>query len=183
MQLSPGDVFQSAYVVKDLKASMRRWYEAHGAGPFFYMENWCMGPDTFSYRGKPSSLNFGVAFGQMGQFQLELIEPYDDLPSAFRDTYKIGEEGFHHFGIVARDYDRAIAHYAKCGHAVAQSGSSNGMRFTYFDTRPEFQCMTEIIEDVPTNRTLLAYVRAAADGWDGRDPFRPLLSVINRIGI
>jgi Glyoxalase/Bleomycin resistance protein/Dioxygenase superfamily len=183
MQLSPGNVFQSAYVVKDLKASMRRWHEANGAGPFFYMENWCMGPDTFSYRGKPGSVNFGVALGQMGQFQLELIEPYDDLPSAFRDTYKVGEEGFHHFGIVARDYDMAVAHYTTRGFAVAQSGLSNGMRFTYFDTRREFQCMTEIIEDVPTNRQLLSCVREAADGWGGGDPFRPLLDVINRIGV
>jgi hypothetical protein len=93
MQLSPGNVFQSAYVVKDLKASMKQWHETNGAGPFFYMEDCCMGPDTFSYRGSPSSVNFGVAIGHMGQFQLELIEPYDDVPSAFRDTYNVGEQG------------------------------------------------------------------------------------------
>jgi hypothetical protein len=181
MQLPSGNVFQSAYVVKDLKASMKRWHETHGAGPFFYMENCTMGPDTFSYRGKPGTVNFGVAIGNMGQFQLELIEPYDDLPSAFRDTYKVGEEGFHHFGIVARDYDEAIAHYTGSGYAVSQSGFSNGMRFTYFDTRREFQCMTEIIEDVPTNRRVTACLREATDGWDGRDPYRSLMDIINRI--
>src|SRR5689334_7325468 len=80
-----GNVFQSAYIVKDLRASMKHWYETNRAGPFFFMENITMGLEIYSYRGKPGTINIGVAPANMGQFQLELIQPYDDLPSAYRD--------------------------------------------------------------------------------------------------
>jgi hypothetical protein len=181
MRSPPGKVFQSAYIVNDLKASMKQWYETNCAGPFYFMENITMGPDIYSYRGRPSTANFGVALGNMGQFQLELIQPYDDLPSAYRDVYKSGEEGFHHFGIVAHDYEAALAHYAARGYAVSQSGISNGMRFCYFDARHEFQCMLEVVEDAPTYRAVVAGLRKATDGWDGCDPYRPLTDIVSKL--
>ena len=177
MKRPPGLVFQSAYIVNDLRAAMKHWHDTNGAGPFYFMENVTMGPDTFSYRGTPSTVNFGVALGNMGNIQLELIQPYDDLPSAYRDTYKSGAEGFHHFGIVAHDYDAAITHYAARGYAISQSGVSNGMRFAYFDARRDSQCMLEVVENVATFRAVIAGLAKATDGWDGHDPYRSFVDL------
>jgi hypothetical protein len=180
MKRPPGLVFQSAYIVNDLRAAMKHWHETTGAGPFYFMENVTMGPDIFSYRGTPSTVNFGVALGNMGNIQLELIQAYDDLPSAYRDSYKRGEEGFHHFGIVAYDYEAAHAHYA-ARYAEAQSGVSNGMRFAYFDARGDSQCMLEIVDDVANIRDVVAGLKKATDGWDGRNPYRPLTDLVSSL--
>jgi hypothetical protein len=180
MKVPAGYFFQSAYIVTDIHAAMRRWHEGNGAGPFYFMENVTLGEDSYRHRGTPSVVNFSMAIGNLGPFQIELIQPLKDEPSAYRDIYKFGEEGFHHLGMNPADYDATIAHYHARGYEIAQDGVSFGMRFCYFDARRDYDCMIEVVERVPVSAKVNAYMAEATNGWDGSNPYRPLMDLINR---
>jgi len=165
-------VFQNAFVVSDLMAGMKRWHEIQGAGPFYYAEM-VFTAEEFSYRGKASPLNFGMALGYLGNIQIELVQLHDDTPCAFHDMYKRGQEGMHHIGIIAEDYDKTFARYDK-RYEVAQCGACMGMRFVHFDAREDFGCMVEIIESHPLVLTTRELTLTTSRDWDGRDPFRPM---------
>jgi hypothetical protein len=174
MKVPTSTFFQSAYIVSDLHSAMRRWHETHGAGPCLFSEHVTLGPDCFTYRDTPGSVRFDLALCHFGQFQLELIAPCDDAPSAFRDVYRAGEEGFHHLATIAAAFDTSVAHYKTRGYDVVQSGNAMGVRFCYFDARRDFGCMIEVIDDVPLTRTMSLMMEAATKGWNGEDPYRPL---------
>jgi hypothetical protein len=165
-------VFQNAFVVNDLKAGMKRWHEVNGAGPFHYTEM-VFTAEEFCYRGRSSPLSFSMAVGYLGNIQIELVQLHDDTPCAFHDVYKRGQEGMHHIGIIADDYDRTFTRYAR-QYDVAQSGTCMGMRFVHFDTRRDFGCMIEIIESHPLVHTTRELTLTTARGWDGKEPYRPM---------
>lgn len=86
-----GPVGQIGYVVEDLEASARRWFEATGIGPWTVMPSVPL--DHFTYNGEPSSVDIGIAVAYTGGVQIELIVQNNDVPSMYRelsDTYGFG---------------------------------------------------------------------------------------------
>jgi hypothetical protein len=167
------DFFQTGWVVEDLRKAMRHWVESTRGGPFFFRES--IKPDHVLYRGEPAALEMNVAIAMIGGMQVELIQELSDGPSAFRDAFPTGTGGLHHIGGFSDDIDRDIVTYRKGGIAVATEGSVGGMRFVYFDTRASIGCMTELL-DRRHGASLERRIRmatAAAESWDGTDPFRP----------
>ena len=166
--------FQSCWVVDDIHDAMRRWHETTGTGPFFYME----GQDILDhrYRGEAmGTLNFSVAFGYSGSHQIELIQQNEAKPSAYRDSYAAGSEGFHHLGACPDDYDAALDGYRRQGLAVAQEGVFADQRFCYIDTRATLGWMVELMEQSPASLEFARMAEQAARTWDGTDPYRKIL--------
>jgi hypothetical protein len=166
------DFFQTGWVVNDLRTAMQEWVDATSGGPFFVRER--VKPDDMIYRGQPAELEMSVAIAMIGGMQIELIQQLSDSPSAYRDAFPAGTVGLHHIGGFSDDIDSDIARYRKAGIAVATQGSVGGMRFVYFDTRASIGCMTELL-DRRHGASLERRIRmatAAAESWDGTDPFR-----------
>jgi hypothetical protein len=169
MRVPNGTFMQMAWVVNDIEAAMRRWHEQAGVGPFFY------GPRTrldIVHRGKPSVFDFNGALAQAGPIQIELLCQHDDAPTAFREVFKPGQEGPHHMGTIVQDYDAEFESYRRQGFDLVHTGQVQGRRFCYFDTRPSFGLMTELLEDAPGLREMFGKVADASVGWDGNDPYR-----------
>lgn len=164
--------FQVAWVVNDLDAAIRHWVENVRVGPFFKIPH--VQVSDFRYRGTPGTLDFSGALAQSGPMQIELIEQHSDGPSAYRDTFAPGEEGFHHMCTLVEDYDAEIAHYASQGIVPSVEACFGDMRFAYLDSRATLGHMIEIVEDLPSIRELFKVVADAAEGWDGKDPVRVL---------
>ncbi|WP_156680428.1 VOC family protein [Sphingomonas profundi] len=165
-----GTYFQACWVVNDLHAAMRYWRETQGVGPFYYLEHPVV--HDFSHRGTPTTLDFTAALAQAGPLQIELIAQRDGRGSAYRDSFAEGQEGFHHLGTIADDYDATFDHYRARGYEVAHMGVSGDMRFAYFDTRRDMACMVEIIERKQSMTDFFRMIADAAIDWDGSDPYR-----------
>jgi hypothetical protein len=167
------DFFQMAWVVDDLKVAMQEWVDGMGGGPFYFRE--CIQPDQVMYRGEPAALEISVATAMIGRTQIELIQQLNDGPSAYRDVYPTGVGGLHHIGGFSDDLDRDIEEYRKSGVAIANQGSTGGMRWVYFDTRASIGCMTELLDrrHAASLERRIRMATAVAESWDGTDPFRP----------
>jgi len=165
------DVTQNAWVVTDITAAARAWSRTLGIGPFFlgtYPESVF---EDMRYRGAPGVLTMRTAIAYSGDLQIELIEPLGDAPNAYRDVYPAGRTGFHHVCLWSEDIDRDIGHYARAGAATVNVGRMRGgPRFAYIDTRQQFGCMTELLEQHPHVQAMFANWQSQSRDWDGREP-------------
>jgi len=167
------DYMQLCWVVPDLEAAIANWVHSTGAGPFFVFED--VHFDDGRYRGAPADVApHRAAIGQQGPMQIELIQPLGDHVGIWRDVVPTGGFGLHHTGLYCGDYDVERAAYVAAGHEVVFEGLMMGARTCYIDTLATLGFMTELITANPVAEMVFGQFRAAAEGWDGRDPIRRL---------
>lgn len=162
--------FQSAWVVNDLRQTAERWVKAFGVGPFYIFEGLVL--EDLKYRGAPAKMDFSAALAQAGDQQIELIRQGCDQPSAYRDLYPVGKEGFHHLAVFAVDYGRELEFYREQGFQIATEGRLGTVRYCYVDTLPILGFMIEVIEENAPYRQVFAEIAAASRNWDGNRPIR-----------
>ncbi len=167
-------ITQNAYVVRDIEEAVDRWRQFLNIGPVFVMPHIPL--DSVTYRGTPAELDLTAAVAFAGHVQLEWIVQHNDAPSAYRDVVPAGEEGFHHICFYPDDYDAEVARYEALGCPIATSGAvsqANGRRFCYIDTRPQLNCMVELVDAPEGAGVVWEALREATDTWDGKtDPIR-----------
>jgi Glyoxalase/Bleomycin resistance protein/Dioxygenase superfamily len=166
----PKNLFQAAWVVNDLEEAMRRWIATARIGPFFVVSH--VRVERVKYRGAPGTLDFSSALAQAGPMQIELIEQHSDGPSAYRDAFPKGNEGFHHVAMMTQTYEADLELLRSAGNVAATEGMFGDMRFAYVDTRARLGHMTEIIDDCESIKKIFKKVADAAVDWDGTDPIR-----------
>jgi hypothetical protein len=168
-----GRLMQTAFTTADIRVTMREMTASLGIGPWFLRERGVFRNQL--YRGESVSTALAIAMGYAGDMQFELIQQLDDSPSVYREAVERGGHGLHHFGVAATDYDAALAHYRSIGFTLVYSAEvANGARVGYFDTHGTLPAMVEAIELLPATEAMFDRFRAAARGWDGSDPVRPL---------
>lgn len=168
-----GKVAQIGYVVEDIHASIDQWVR-HGVGPWFYIDN--VVTDFFRYRGCDSDMEMSVAIANSGDIQIELIQPRNDAPSAYKDFLDSGRQGAQHIAYWSTNYQELYDAALAAGYTVAQEGSIGGEqgRFAYLDTEFDQGTMIEISDISGPKGQMFAYVRDVAANWDGTDPVRVL---------
>jgi hypothetical protein len=168
-----GKIAQIGYVVTDIHASMDEWVR-HGVGPWFYIDN--VVTDYFAYRGSDSDMKMSVAIANSGDVQLELIQPRNDAPSAYKDFLDSGRQGAQHIAYWSNNFQELYDSALAAGYTVAQEGSIGGEqgRFAYLDTEFDQGTMIEISDISGPKGQMFAYVRDVAASWDGTDPIRVL---------
>ncbi len=173
-----GAIRQIAFVVHDIDAALRYWTQTLGVGPFFVLRD--VAPEKFWYRGQPSPPpHLSLALGNSGDLQVELIQPHDDHPSAYRDFLATGREGLHHVSswLTRAEYDATLARLQAAGTPIAHAGTiGSGGRFAYFATDGVAGGMQYEIADAlePGGAQMMQTVAEAARNWDGSDPVREL---------
>ncbi len=169
----PGDFrfLQLAFVVDDLFSAAKKWVDVYGIGPFHIMKPTMQ---QSIYRGKLTPVDVQIAVAQAGPLQIELVHQRCDTPGVYRDVFKRGETGVHHFCTMTKNYDAAKAHYTRLGYEVATELVSSKFRVAYFDTRKDFGIITELVEETPEFREALTRISQTCANWDGKDPLRIL---------
>jgi len=177
MSLIFGEMRQVAFVVRDLDRALEYWTRSLGVGPFYLIRDFV--PEAYTYRGKPSPPpKITLALGFSGEFQVEIIQPHDDHPSAYRDSLLAGREGFHHVSswVTRAEYDVQKERILASGITPAHEGTIGGIdvRFIYFATETSpggliFE-MAEVKE--PPLWDAMMNVREEAKRWNGKDPIR-----------
>ena len=138
-------LFQQAYFVNDLEASVHRWHELFGAGPFVITAH--HRTERFSYRGTAQEADVSYAFGYLGDQMVQFIQQHDDTPSIYRDMYAPGAEGFHHVATLVHDYPAERRRLLDLGYELACELHAGGVDAGYFDTRAVTGGFTEIHSD------------------------------------
>ena len=159
------NVVQAGFVVRDIDAAVQRWSQK-GAGPFRVFRD---ADIPLFHHQRESSLRLNLALGQCDGVQIELIQPLGDAPSLFSECYPGGtpEEAFHHFGMIADDYDQFVAAHQAEGRPLVMHGEFSGYRFGFVDTRDTLGFMLEAFEKTPSLLAFFDEIEALAGQWDG----------------
>jgi hypothetical protein len=119
------------------------------------------------YRGKKIELTMQCAFGQYGNLQIELIQVLSE-PNPYQE---LGHYGFHHISNWVEDFDAAMSHFADAGFEplFTMEASGSGLRVAYIDCLDAWGHYVEIHAPMPE---FWGIFKAAAENWDGKDPWR-----------
>jgi catechol 2,3-dioxygenase-like lactoylglutathione lyase family enzyme len=100
-----GPATQLGFVVRDLDAAVRHWIDVLGVGPFLFLDKGTGRPPNPSwFRGEEVHVEIRLAFGFIGDVQLELIQQVNDAPSPYLEFLADGREGLQHLGYWVHDY-------------------------------------------------------------------------------
>ena len=168
--ISLGPPVQIAYAVSDIFRGVDKWIKDFGAGPFFIAEH--IPIKNVIYRGHPSELDITVAYGQLGDIMIELVQDNGEGPSIIRDLYPPQKSGLHHLAYFVNDMDLVSAKLVEEGYVLAMSGQAGENRFQFFDAISEMGHFLEIYEPIESLKYLYERVRSASINWDGSDPLR-----------
>ena len=144
--LRPETICQVGFVVHDIEASARRYAELFGLEPR-RIETPGYAKAKTTVNGQPSEATAKLAFFQMGQLTIELIQP-DDKPSIWRDHLDKHGEGIHHIAFRVDDTKKTEQAFAGLGIKTGQQGlyaDASGM-YTYLDSGPHLGVMIELLE-------------------------------------
>ena len=147
--VSIGSVDQVAVVVRDLDASMKRYVEEFGIGPwrvYAFSPDWIR---QMTFRGREQGYTMKLALAQLGDVMYELIEPVEG-PSSYEEFLKEHGEGLHHLGYFVEDIDETTRRMESAGYKLLQSGRGIGTKgdggYAYFETEDALGHIVEAIE-------------------------------------
>jgi methylmalonyl-CoA/ethylmalonyl-CoA epimerase len=99
-----------------------------------------------AYHGQPSRARAKLAFIDLGQVQLELIEP-DGNPSTWQEGLDKNGDSVHHIAFVVKGTGQVVDHLAQQGMLVAQQGQYTGGMYTYIDSVQKLGVNLELLEN------------------------------------
>lgn len=141
--MKDGDVVQVAYMVKDLDAAMKKYWEVLKIGPW---DVYTFSPPELReslYRGKSSAHTYRLAVAWVNGVQLELMQSLTG-PSIYEEFLNEKGEGLHHIKFYYQDCQKALAEFKEKGIGVIQSGKFDEDEFYYLDTQAAFGTIFEI---------------------------------------
>ncbi len=138
-------VCQIGLIVRDIERSIEAYCRVLGLPrPDVIITD---GPEVAHtrHRGNPTDARARLAFFNMGQVNLELIEPIGG-PSTWQEFLNEKGEGVHHIAFFVEDTERVVKSLEENGIGVIQQGDYTGGRYTYMDSAPALGVILELLE-------------------------------------
>jgi len=139
-------VTQVAIIVRDVEAKAHAW--AHILGlpmPAIIVTDPVEVAQT-EYRGQPSTARAKLAFFNLGQVSLELIEPIGG-PSTWQEHLDAHGESLHHIAFQIQGMQDKLAYLDANGIPLVQRGEFKGGRYAYVDGTQALSVVLELLED------------------------------------
>jgi catechol 2,3-dioxygenase-like lactoylglutathione lyase family enzyme len=141
-----GAIVQIGVVVKDIEKASAAYADLLGVA----VPKWSW-TDTADkahtqFKGKPSPARAKLAFIELKNITLELIEP-DTNPSTWREFLDTKGEGVHHIAFEIKGMDDKTALLAKKGMSLLQKGDYEGGRYAYIDGAAKLGLILELLEN------------------------------------
>ena len=133
-------------MVKDIQGAIETYSRVFGVEkpPIIITDDYEQAHTTF--KGQASPAKAKLAFFNMGQVQIELIEPIGE-PSTWKEHLDQNGQTVHHLAFVAPDTDKAVQFLGEQGMAVDQQGDYTGGRYTYINSVPQLGVTLELLEN------------------------------------
>ncbi len=145
--LGGGKVVQIGVVVKDIEKSAEAYAKILGVPvPSWELTDPVEKAHTL-YLGKPSPARAKLAFIQLPNIVIELIEPVGE-PSTWQDFLETKGEGVHHLAFEVKDMDKRLAELKAKGIALIQQGDYPGGRYSYVDATAQLGLILELLENL-----------------------------------
>ena len=137
-------VVQVAMVVNDVEASVRRYWDDLGIGPWKLYTLNPSNTSNMTFHGKPVQHAFRAALTDIEDMEWELIQPLDQR-SVYAEHLSRHGEGLHHVAFDVRDFDRVTRELEAKGYEKVQSGSPWGIEtYVYFNLNRGLACTAEL---------------------------------------
>ncbi|MGC8781839.1 MAG: VOC family protein [Anaerolineae bacterium] len=139
-------VTQVAIVTRDIEAKARAWAGLLGVpvpeiritGPYEETQA--------HYKGRPTTARAKLAFFNLGQVSLELIEPIGE-PSTWNDQLQEHGDSLHHIAFRIQGMKEKLALLESLGIPLVQKGEYKGGRYAYVDGVEKLGATVELLEN------------------------------------
>ena len=145
-ELGSNVICQVGLIVRDIEKSAEAYSQVFGMPkPSVIITDT---PDVAktTYKGELTNAQAKLAFFQMGQVALELIEPIGG-PSTWQEFLDEKGEGVHHIAFMIQGADEVVAFLEGKGISMVQQGYYTGGMYTYVDSTPALGVILELLED------------------------------------
>lgn len=146
------EIVQIGIVVRDLEKSAAALSAVFGIGPFRMI---VYPPDgrndiVTTYRGQPGDFRYRQAFAEVGNLEIELIQPLSGR-SIWADFLEKHGEGIHHIRFNVMEMESLLQHLGNHGIGVLQSGSGlrPGTFWANLDTEAKIGFTIEVMKMLP----------------------------------
>jgi methylmalonyl-CoA/ethylmalonyl-CoA epimerase len=136
---------QIGIVVPDRDHATKALTSLFGIGPFRLVEWPDRAESKYYYRGVEEHIRIRQAFVQLGDVEVELIQPLEGR-SGYKDFLDETGGGIHHILFEVSDIDPVLQELAKSGVTVLQSGTGirAGTRWALLDTQKLLGFLVEL---------------------------------------
>ena len=121
------ETMQIGIVVRDLDATLRRYVDEYGIGPWQLFEVTPENAPDLHHDGQPVKGSTRAAVAMVGNVMWELIQPLDEQGIFARFLAEKGE-GVHHIAVATPNFDDAVAEQIQRGNTLPLSGTFGGSR-------------------------------------------------------
>ena len=136
-------------VVKDIETALYNWMHLLGEDkrPNIILAAGHEANPT-RYRGKPSTAKAKLAFLNLENIQVELIEPVGEEPSHWREFLETEGEGVHHVAFWVDGIGEVhLKNFEDAGLVPAQTGGWDGGEYAYMDSLESLGVVVELLEN------------------------------------
>lgn len=129
-----GTLRQVAYVVEDLDEAMEYWRDTHNVNAFAVARN-AKPLSNATYRGQKSeTVVIDVAFGYLGDLQLELIELKQSVPSMYKEVLDRSQKDLQHYGVTVEDFQTTYEALSNLGfESIVDCGVKGLAQMSYVE--------------------------------------------------
>jgi len=144
-------VAQIAIVVKDIEEARQRYATLFGLPVPNIIVTQPGSEVNLTYRGAPSNAQAKLAFFNLGQVQLELIEPMGGA-STWQEGLDRKGEGVHHIAFWVEGIQKNVDFLKTQGIPMVQRGDMGEGQYAYFDAEEPLGITIELLERVRDGR-------------------------------
>lgn len=141
------EMLQLGIVVRDLEATVRRYEDDYGIGPWKFAQINLGEANNYREHGQLAERSTRIAVAMVGKVMWELIEPLDEEGIYARFLAEKGE-GVHHVAVATTDFDETVAQ-AERENKVILSCEFSGVDIAYLDTQRDLGVTIEIFSGTP----------------------------------
>lgn len=142
-------IAQVGIIVEDLDATVERYYQTFGIGPWHFYTYEKPLVQKMTYYGEPADYSMRLALSYFGPMRIELIEPGKGQ-SVYHDFVKEHGYGIHHLGLLVEKMDQSLAEAKAAGMQMIMDGAGFGLdgdgHYAYLESEKDFGVTLELIE-------------------------------------
>ena len=143
------ETMQLGIVVRDLEATVRRYQDDYGIGPWEFARIDLGDASDYREHGEPAERSNRIAMATVGGVMWELIEPLDEDGIYARFLAEKGE-GVHHVAVATPDFGEAVAR-AEREDGLMLRCEHSGVDIAYLDTRRDLGVVLEVFSGMPSD--------------------------------
>jgi methylmalonyl-CoA/ethylmalonyl-CoA epimerase len=137
---------QIGVVVADIDSAVQVWAQLLGVEPPAIIITDPVDAAHTNYKGQPTPAQAKLAFFDLGQVTLELIQPLGE-PSTWNDQLVDHGPSLHHIAFDVKGMDEQIKGLEEHGMKLVQRGDYTGGRYAYVDGQKQFGAVLELLEN------------------------------------